>query len=123
MEQLILHLVGDFVTQSDWMARNKTRHSGVALIHALVYSAPFLLIGSVTAVAVIFVTHFFIDRFRLVRYLIWAKNYLAPHPHAWSECRETGFEKSTPEWLAVWLMIVVDATMHLACNYFALRWL
>jgi|SRR6266850_429475 len=123
MEQLILHLIGDFVTQSDWMARNKTTHSWVALCHAIVYSAPFFLIGSVAAVGVIFATHFVIDRFRLVRYLIWAKNCLAPSHHPWAESAETGFHKSTPEWLAVWLMIVVDATMHLACNYSALRWL
>jgi len=123
MEQLILHLVGDFVTQSDWMARNKGRHTGPALCHVVSYSFPFLLIGSAAAVGVIFATHFVIDRFRLVRYLIWAKNWLAPHPCPWAQCSETGFHKSTPEWLATWLMIVVDGTLHLACNYCALRWL
>jgi hypothetical protein len=123
MEQLILHLVGDFVTQSDWMARNKTKRSCVALIHVLVYSAPFFLIGSLRAVAVIFASHFLIDRFRLVRYLVWIKNWPSPDHYPWSEAGDTGFHKTTPEFLAVWLMIVVDATMHLACNYAALRWL
>lgn len=123
MEQLILHLVGDFVTQSDWVARNKTKSSCVALVHALVYSAPFLLIGSPRAVAVIFGTHWVIDRFRLVRYLVWVKNWPSPGHYPWAEAGETGFHKSTPEWLAIWLMIIVDATMHLICNYCALRWL
>jgi len=123
MEQLILHLVGDFVLQSDWMARNKTKNSGVALIHALVYSAPFFLIGSPRAVAVIFASHFLIDRFRLVGCLVWIKNWPAPNHSPGSEAGDTGFHKSTPEFLAVWLMIIVDATMHLTCNYSALRWL
>lgn len=120
MEQLILHLVGDFVTQSDWMARYKDKYSWPALCHVVMYSVPFFLIGSAAAVGVIFATHFVIDRFRLVRYLIWVKNWLA---HPWAECSETGFHRSTPEWLAKWLMIIVDGTLHLACNYCALRWL
>jgi Protein of unknown function (DUF3307) len=123
MEQLILHLVGDFVTQSDWMATNKTRRSWPAFCHAVVYSLPFLLIGSSAAVSVIFVTHFFIDRYRLIRYLIWAKNQLSPQRHPWAECSVTGFHQSTPEWLATWLMIISDATIHLICNYCSLRWL
>ena len=123
MEQLILHLIGDFVTQSDWMARNKNKHWWPALCHVVTYSIPFFLIGSAAAVGVIFATHLVIDRFRLVRYLIWAKNLVGPRHHPWRECSETGFHKSTPEWLAIWLMIVVDGTLHLACNYCALRWL
>ena len=123
MEQLILHLLGDFVTQNDWMANNKTRRSWPAWCHAGVYSAPFLLIGSPAAVGVILVTHFFIDRYRLVRYLMWAKNWLSPLRHPWAECSGTGFHKSTPEWLATWLMIISDSTLHLICNYCALRWL
>jgi hypothetical protein len=123
MEQLILHLVGDFITQSDWMAVNKTKRSWPAFCHAVVYSLPFFVIGSPPAVAVIFVTHFFIDRFRLVRHVIWAKNQLSPTPYSWSECSATGFHRGMPDWLANVLMIVADSTMHLACNYCALRWL
>jgi hypothetical protein len=123
MEQLILHLFGDFVTQSDWMAVNKSKRSWPAFCHASLYSLPFFLIGSAPAVAVIFVTHFLIDRFRLVRYVVFAKNRLGPPWRPWSECSVTGFHKTTPEWLSTWLMIVVDATLHLGCNYCALRWL
>lgn len=123
MEQLILHLLGDFVTQSDWMATNKNKRWWPALCHAVVYSLPFFLIGSAAAVGVVFATHLVIDRFRLARYLIWAKNWLSPQRHPWSECSATGFHQSTPDWLATWLMIIVDATLHLICNYCALRWL
>lgn len=123
MEQLILHLLGDFVLQNDWMANNKCRRCCAALCHVVVYSVPFLLIGSPAAVAVICATHFVIDRFRLVRYVIWVRNVLSPTCRPWSECTATGFHSSTPEWLATWLMIVIDGTLHLICNYCALRWL
>ena len=123
MEQLILHLFGDFVTQSDWMATHKHKRSWPALCHAIVYSVPFFLIGSASAVGVIFATHFLIDRFRLARYVVWAKNSFSPHRHPWSECSHTGFHKSMPEWKAVWLLIIVDGTLHLICNCCALRWL
>jgi hypothetical protein len=134
MIQLILHLLGDYVTQSDWMAQNKTKSSWAALCHATVYSLPFLFIGSVEAVLVIWATHFFIDPFRLARYVCWAKNFLAPRwikdpmfsprfdrrNHDWSDCAGTGYHKDTQPWLAVWLMIAADNTLHLAINYAAL---
>jgi hypothetical protein len=119
---LLLHLIGDYLTQSSWMALNKTKASLPALLHALVYSLPFLLIGSPQAVAVIFSTHFFIDRFRLARYVCFAKNFLAPVSWwpRWLDSKHTGYSNSTPEWLAVWLMIISDNTIHLLINTFAL---
>lgn len=123
MEQLILHLFGDYLLQSDWMALNKNQRTWPALVHAIVYSLPFFFIGSAPAVGVIFGTHFLIDRFRLVRYVVFLKNHLGPTRYEWQDCSETGFHKRTPEWLATWLMIICDGTIHLACNYCALKWL
>jgi len=60
MIQLILHLVGDYVTQSDWMAQNKTKSTWAALCHATVYALPFLAIASVNAWLVIWLTHLFV---------------------------------------------------------------
>ena len=37
------------------------------------------------------------------------------------EPRATG--GTMPDWLAVWLLIICDNTMHLTINYAALRWL
>lgn len=138
MEQLILHLVGDYVTQSDWMAQNKTKRFWPAFLHALVYSLPFLLLGSSWAFWVIMWTHFFIDRYRLARFVVWVKNVIL-HPDfwnivsvkwdihgeewSWKNCDQTGYKNSAPPWLAVWLLIAADNTLHLAINYCALRWL
>jgi hypothetical protein len=126
VSELILHLFGDYVTQSDWMANEKTKSSVAAGAHALVYSLPFLLIGpSPTAFAVILGTHFIIDRFRLARYVCYAKNWPAPvrYRYAWADCRATGYLNDRPQWLAVWLMIAADNTLHLAINHAALAYL
>lgn len=78
MIQLILHLIGDYITQSDWMAQGKTQWWFPALVHATVYSSLFFLIGDWRAVLVIWATHYLIDRYRLARYVVWAKNWLGP---------------------------------------------
>lgn len=124
MEQLLLHLIGDYVTQTDWMAKKKLDSFPVALLHAAVYSLPFLLITtSVPALSVIFVTHAVIDHYRLARFLIYAKNWTMNRNLRWTECVATGYHKDTPPWLAAWLLIAVDNTTHLTINYAALRWL
>lgn len=126
MNELILHLIGDYVTQSDWMANEKTKRAIPAFAHAVVYSLPFLLLRpSLVAFLVIFGTHLLIDRFKLARYVVYAKNWLAPASYwfAWSDCAATGYHKDRPVWLAVWLMIAADNTMHLAINHLSLRFL
>ncbi len=120
MIQLILHLWGDYVTQSDWMAKNKTTQTFPAFVHALIYSLPFILIGSWRAWTVIFFTHLLIDRFRLARYLVFAKEFMGwPWPN-WGDCSSTGYPSAKPAWLAVWLMIAADNTLHLTINFLAL---
>jgi hypothetical protein len=78
-DQLLVHAIGDYVLQSDWMASKKRTEHLPAAAHAVVYSLPFVAFApSWRAFAVIVVTHFLIDRFGLARYVVWAKNFLAP---------------------------------------------
>ncbi len=125
-DQLVLHAVGDYVLQSDWMANNKTSKSIAALAHVIIYSLPFLILTqSWKALAVIAGTHFIIDRWRLARYVCWLKNFLG-HPsswYPWSECVGTGYYKERPPWLSVWLMIIADNVMHVIINGLALKYL
>lgn len=124
MEQLLLHLIGDYITQTEWMAQNKTRRSIAAAAHALVYSCPFLFLEpSKAAFLTILMTHYFIDRNRLARYVVFAKNKLTNWELRWSACSATGYPETMPPFLAVWLLIIADNTMHLCINYAALRWL
>lgn len=116
---VIAHLVGDYMVQSDWMAVEKTKKSAAALAHVVLYTLPFLAITrSTAALAFILGTHFVIDRWRLARYVCWAKNWLAPSGwnKPWAECQATGYTPDKPAWMAVWLLIVVDNTMHVICN-------
>ena len=100
------------------MANEKTKRSLPAAIHAALYSACFLPFHpSPAAYLVILATHFLIDRFRIARYLVWAKN-LCPRPFT-----ATGFPADRPAWMAVWLLIVVDNVCHVVINGLALAYL
>lgn len=176
--QLVAHAVGDYLLQSHWMATEKTRRTVAAVAHVTTYVLPFLfLTRDWRALAFIAVTHFVIDRWRLARYVVWAKNFLAPRrPHdspaaqearsdlmqafvenftateavtetgevvqleaghldlgiwyhvpmrrnwRWRDCTATGYGPDVSDWLAVWLLIIADNTLHVICNGAAL-WL
>lgn len=123
-DQLLLHAIGDYVIQSDWMATEKTKRSLAALIHVVTYVLPFLLLTtSPAALAVIAGTHFVIDRWRLARFVCWTKNWPWPGRRPWSECVGTGYPSDRPPWLTTWLMIIADNTMHVIINGAALKWL
>lgn len=90
-DQLLAHAIGDYILQSDWMANKKRTEHAAAAVHALVYSLPFLFLLSSTPWSasrdgghgslqwlVIVGTHFLIDHYGLARYVVWAKNWLAP---------------------------------------------
>jgi hypothetical protein len=142
-DQILAHLIGDYILQSDWMANEKRKRSVAALVHALWYSLPFMFFApSMAAVAFIVGTHFLIDRFGLARYVVWLKNFIGPPRfdtrrdaflgvfpdirfagNPWRECSATGYHESRPVWLTTWLLIIADNTLHLICNGIALRWL
>lgn len=121
MTEGLAHLVGDYLLQTHHQATRKTAAWGPALAHAATYTVPFVaLTRSPGRLALIGVSHALIDRYRLARHLVWAKNQLAPRayrpPHT-----ATGYPVDTPDWLAVWLLILADNTLHLLINHAALR--
>lgn len=125
-DQLIAHAIGDYVLQSDWMANEKTKRSVAAAAHAISYALPFLFFRpSPLALVVIVGTHFLIDRFRLARFVVFAKNFVAPKAYRfpWAECAGTGYHSSRPPWLAVWLLIIADNVLHVLINAVALQFL
>lgn len=124
MEQLLCHLWGDYIFQTDWMANNKRKSLLVALVHAVAYTVVFLFITrSIAALAVIAGTHFIIDHYGLARYVVFAKNYITDNSIKWKDCNKTGYSSSAPVWLSVWLLIIADNTLHLTLNYLAIRYL
>lgn len=124
MEQLLIHLWGDYITQTDWMAQQKTKRNLAAFVHATVYTLPFLLITqSIAALTTIGFTHYLIDRYRLARYVVFAKNLVTNPEYKWADCNVTGYHKDSPPWLAFWLLIIADNTLHLTINYLAISYL
>jgi len=124
--ELLCHLVGDYVLQNHWMATNKVRVWLPAIVHAAVYSLVFLLWlqPSWPAMAVIFGTHLIIDRYRLAKY--WVEWY-GIGCESWLQ-RNSRILKpknlvKAPDYLSVWLLIIVDNTFHLLINYFSVRYL
>jgi hypothetical protein len=147
----LAHLFGDYVVQNDHMARNKVRTAEApggalsAAAHAATYTAFYLpLTRDVRALAVIGGTHYVIDRYRLAKRLVWARNQIAPAAsrYPWSEANAFGAPSAVtvrenpedlyglfvntgrtepPDWLAGWLLFIADNACHLAINEWALR--
>jgi hypothetical protein len=118
----LAHLTGDYLLQTHHQATEKTRAWGPALAHAATYTAAHLpLTRDPVALAVIGGTHAVIDRYRLARHVVWAKNQLAPKSHRPTRTA-TGYPEETPPWLAVWLLIAADNTLHLLIGAAVLRW-
>lgn len=134
MNQLLLHILGDYFLQSDWIALNKSKKSLQCLIHCIIYTIPFLVLTqSIWALLFIFGSHFIFDRFSLVKYIIWLKNHLNPtfSYYPFDKCSVTGYYDdwnssnvdSRPKFITTWLYIISDNSVHLACNLFALTFL
>lgn len=125
-DQITVHAIGDYILQSDWMANEKTKRWFPAICHAVIYSLGFFLLQpSIPAWLTILGTHYLIDRYRLARYVVWAKNFIAPPKSnkPWADCAGTGYPSARPPWLAVWLLIFADNIIHICINGAALKWL
>lgn len=130
-DQLIAHAVGDYLLQSDWMATQKSRKLWIAVVHAWAYALPFVLLRpSTAALCFVVASHALIDRYRLARYVVWGKNLLRPGALQeslstlktdWQRCALSGYPPERPTWLAGWLLIIADNTLHVLCNALAFR--
>lgn len=115
----LAHLAGDYLLQSHWMAVGKVGGIKPALAHGLVYGLCHLPVTRHPGkLLIIGGTHVVIDYFRLAKYVSWAKNQIAPKSsrHPYSDKLVSGYPEGTPDYLATWLMIATDNTMHLLIN-------
>ena len=147
MEQLLAHIFGDYILQSDWMAMNKSKRSLPCLVHVILYTSVFLfLTTSWKALLVIGAFHFLFDRFPIIiRRMIWLKNHIGPGFKfvPFNKCAITGYydnfvngmvgEPNTDEhingygprlnYITIWLYIITDNALHLLTNYLAIKYL
>lgn len=109
----LLHLIGDYIIQNDWMATNKKNKNWEGLLacltHCLTYSLPFIFISNWSAVLMIFGSHYIIDRYHLIEWFIALKNGGDPKV-------KLGFSPDRPLVLTLWLYIITDNVFHLIGN-------
>lgn len=127
MNQLILHAIGDYLIQNDWMALNKKKPGWngflACFVHCLTYSLPFYLIADTFQVSMIFLTHFIIDRWKLVDYFLAFRNWTSVNPKGAlfiPDISNFGFSKDRPSLITAWLYIITDNIFHIICNYLIL---
>ena len=138
MEQLLIHLFADYWLQNDWMALNKKEKWFPAIVHAFVYTLPFLLITrSWLALAVILTTHAVIDHTRIVELLNRIKNWkfdedecclFIPANYIGKSFTQHNFKlrdgyNNRPFAIRVWLIIIQDNILHLIINYLSIKYL
>ena len=131
MEQLLCHLFADYWLQNDWMALNKKKYFWIALVHAIVYTIPFLLLTkSILALSVICITHAIIDHTDIVCKLNRIKNWdFKENKLVDSICgfpTVTSFKdgySNRPIFIRVWLIIIQDNILHLIINYLSIKYL
>ena len=130
----LLHLLGDYLFQNDYLANNKTKSFTPAFIHALIYSLPFLALVNGAAWWIVLISHYFIDRYRLAVHYIRLVNirftieyctvldkngFLVLKTRYHLERNDTsnfGYDPQKPAFIAFWLMIIVDNSIHILIN-------
>lgn len=107
MQQLLCHLIGDYLLQTSWMARDKVGGLLPAIIHCIAYTFTFLFLTfDPSKLYLIFFTHFVIDYTGVVKSL-----------------SDKTFDKNATEYLQVIIGIVRDNTVHLILNFLILEYI
>lgn len=97
MNPIIAHLIGDYLLQTDWMAKQKKITSWACIIHVLSYMVPFLFCGlPAWALFAIGAQHFAQDRWGFV---VWLMN------------KKGSADFAKPP-MAPWSIIVTDNVLH-----------
>ena len=114
MEQLLLHMFGDYIIQNDNVGVRKKEKSLTGLMycifHVITYSLLFFLITNWLGVLIIAIGHFIIDRWNFVGHFIMTKNFT-------DTTENFGYKKERPFAITIWLYIIQDNTIHLVWNF------
>ena len=98
MNWIFAHLIGDYLLQNDWMARNKKTSSFACSVHIITYMIPFLFIGlEVWQLLAIAGQHWIQDR---TNFVLWFM-------------KVTGKNDFIKPPMAPWSIIVIDNIFHI----------
>ena len=79
LKVIICHIVGDYLLQTDYMAREKGKDWYVLFVHCVCYCVPFIYIfGLDFKIIILFLTHMMIDalKARYIKFGIYADQIL-----------------------------------------------
>ncbi len=98
-EAFVGHLVGDYLLQNDWMAKNKHSSTPICALHCGLWSVSVLLFAAwpLWTLPVLFVTHFIQDRTKIIEWYM----------------QVTGQKEFALPPYAPWSIIIVDNTWHI----------
>ena len=123
MDQLLAHLVGDYLFQNKWISVKKHENFLVALLHGALYTLPFVLITQVPiTLLIIGLTHAVIDYFSIGSWVMWLKDQFAPKKFRSSVDEVMKSTNDPNNWLMFSLRIVNDNALHLLINFFAIKY-
>lgn len=118
------HLVGDYLLQNRWMALNKGKNTlfshAVCTLHCLIYTVAVALFTCWDPLwlALVFTTHFVIDKFSLGE--MWLRSINGHSFHRFfQETKEVNPESA----VSALVYTVVDNTLHLLIMVYGARWL
>lgn len=131
---LLAHFIGDYVLQNNAMAKYKTSNTKVAFIHGFIQGLLLEIVVMAfypntiwwvvyTIFLITWLSHSYIDRYRLAKPIIWAINQIAPKSerYPWYKAKENnGHSFGTPNYMSNWLMIIFDNTLHLTITFILL---
>lgn len=103
MYWLLAHFIGDFIIQTDWMARNKKTNHVACWVHSITYIIPFLPLMA-------------------LGFTSWWQLALVASQHSLQDgtdfvlwfMKKTGSEGFTKAPMAPWSVIIVDNILHIS---------
>lgn len=109
MNWILAHFIGDFLLQSDWMARNKKSSYWVCTIHVSVYIFPFFLTElTLFQILLIYIQHWVQDK---TKFIGWY-------------CKKMGiFQGELKQDVLPWGHFVVDQIFHFIWMYFVIYYI
>lgn len=139
MLQLILHAIGDYLVQNDFMALNKKKkgwYGHIACqIHCITYTLPFWYFYGWKVALGVYLSHFIIDRYHIIEVFLALRNGLIKKPFIdsdgvkhtiWYQLTNVdnfGYSPERPVLITVWLYIIVDNIFHIISNYLCINYL
>lgn len=109
MNFILAHFIGDFLFQTDWMARNKKHNFYICFVHVMCYMIPFLFVDiNWLQFFLIAVQHFLQDKTNFIKWY----------------CKTFGiFQGELKQKILPWGHFIIDQIFHFVWIYYVIYFL